>query len=286
MRIGFIGIGVMGSAIVKHLLANDYEVTGYTRTKAKVETLIQQGMHWADTIQGVVQTSDVIFTMVGFPEDLVDVYLDMNKGAFAVATNGQIFIDLTTSKPSLAKTLAEKAREHGAFMLEAPVSGGDIGAIQGTLMMMVGGDADIFEQVKPILTLFTNKIIHFGLAGSGQHVKMANQIAVATNVLGMAESLIYAQKAGLDPTTVLSVIGNGAAGSWQLLNNGPKALAHDYSPGFYVKHFVKDLRIAVEEATTMGINLPNLHLAEQLFTTLLEQGDGDLGTQAIYKLYL
>jgi len=284
MKIGFIGIGVMGGAIVHHLLEHDYEVIGYSRTKAKVIPQIERGMTWADDIATVVEKADLIFTMVGFPQDVIDVYLADN-GAFAHAHTGQIFVDLTTSQPSLAKELAEKGESLGVSVLDAPVSGGDIGAIKGTLVMMVGGDQAVFTQISPILELFTSTITYFGVAGSGQHMKMANQIAVATNVLGMAESLIYAKKAGLDLEEVLAILGGGAASSWQIINNGPKAIRGDYAPGFYIKHFVKDMRIAIEEAKNFGIVLPNLNLAEELFTTLLDAGDGDLGTQAIYKLY-
>lgn len=285
MKVGFIGIGVMGSAIVEHLLANGYTVVGYSRTKAKVTKQIEHGMIWAESVQDVVKQTDVIFTMVGFPQDVLDVYMDKERGAFAVARTGQIFIDLTTSKPAIAKELAVIGAKHGVSVLDAPVSGGDIGAVNGTLVMMVGGDEQALEKVRPMLALFTKTICHFGIAGSGQHAKMANQIAVATNVLGAAEMLVYAEKAGLNLLDVVNIIGHGAAGSWQILNNGPKMMTHDYTPGFYVKHFIKDMRIAIEEAENMGITLPNLHLAESLFTKLAEQGDGDLGTQAIYKLY-
>lgn len=284
MKIGFIGIGVMGSAIVEHLLKNDYTVIGYSRTKAKVQAQIEHGMIWAEDVATVVTEAELIFTMVGFPQDVHDIYFGKNA-ILANATQGQIFVDLTTSKPSLAKEITIAAAKKGVTVLDAPVSGGDIGAIKGNLVMMVGGDQQTFTEISPILELFTHICTYFGPAGSGQHMKMANQIAIATNLLGMAESLTYAKNAGLDLNEVLPILSGGSAESWQITNNGPKAINSDYSPGFYIKHFVKDMRIAIEEAQTFGVDLPNLQLAEELFSILLDEGNGDLGTQAIYKLY-
>jgi 3-hydroxyisobutyrate dehydrogenase and related beta-hydroxyacid dehydrogenases len=283
-KIGFIGIGVMGGPIVNHILNAGYEVFGYSRTKIKVQEQITNGMNWCDTTSDVVKNTDIIFTMVGFPADVEEVYLD-SDGLLANSTPNQIFIDLTTSQPTLAKKIAQIATEKSAFALDAPVTGGDVGAKNGTLAMMVGGDKNAFEIVKPILELFTNKIFYFGSAGNGQHAKMANQTVIASNLVGMAEGLAYAETAGLDMESMLEILCNGAAGSWQLTNNGPKALVDDFNPGFFSKHFLKDMKIALSEAETLGLKLPSLKTTASSFEEIVADGDGDLGTQVIYKKY-
>lgn len=283
-KIGFIGIGVMGGPIVGHLLQAGFEVYGFSRTQAKVARQIKQGLKWCDSIETVVTNADIIFTMVGFPTDVEEIYLG-ESGILEYARPNQILIDLTTSQPRLAKKIAKEAAVQHIQTLDAPVTGGDLGAINGTLAMMVGGDQETFATIEPILAVFTSTIRYFGESGNGQHAKMANQTAIAANLVGMAESLAYAVATGLDTTAILEIMGSGSAASWQLINNGPKALADDMSPGFYIKHFVKDMRIALEEAKLTGLELPGLEQTEALFTQLLDQHDGDLGTQAIYKLY-
>lgn len=282
--IAFIGTGVMGASIVKHLLKAGYEVTVYNRTKEKANPLLELGATWADTPALASENKDIIFTMVGFPSDVEEVYFG-NEGIFQKAKEGSVVIDMTTSQPSLAKKIYEAAKEKGIFSLDAPVSGGDLGARNGTLSIMVGGDEEAFQQVSPVFELFGSKIIYHGEAGSGQHTKMCNQLLITTNMIGVCESLAYGIKAGLDIEKVLQSISTGAAGSWSLSNLGPRILKGDLEPGFYIKHFIKDMKIALDEAERMGLDLPGLKLSKQLYETLLEQGYGDKGTQALIKYY-
>lgn len=283
-NVAFIGTGVMGTSIVKHLLKANFEVTVYSRTKAKAEHLIELGAKWAETPQEASKEKDIIFTMVGFPSDVEEVYCGEN-GIFKSAKNGAIVVDMTTSEPTLAKKIYEIAKEKGIASVDAPVSGGDIGAQNGTLSIMVGGDQNIFEELLPILQVFGANIVFQGEAGSGQHTKMCNQLLIATNMIGVCESIAYGLRAGLDIEKVLQSIATGAAGSWSLSNLGPRMIEGDLEPGFYLKHFIKDMKIAIDEAERMGLDLPGVKLSKQLYNELLERGYGEKGTQALIKYY-
>ncbi|GGA84516.1 NAD(P)-dependent oxidoreductase [Ornithinibacillus halotolerans] len=284
MKIGFIGTGVMGKSMVKNLLLAGYEVNIYTRTKAKAEELIRQGATWTNSVAEVASQSNVIITIVGYPQDVMEVYLNDN-GIIAHANPGTYVIDMTTSKPKLAKEIYEKAMEKGIHALDAPVSGGDIGAKNGTLAIMVGGDEDAFNQVLPIFKAMGENIILQGKAGAGQHTKLSNQIAIATNMIGVCEAIVYAKKAGLNPARVLESISTGAAGSFSLSKLAPRMIEGDFDPGFYVKHFIKDMTIALESAEEMGFSTPGLSLSLQLYKQLAEKGEADSGTQALIKLF-
>lgn len=284
-KIAFIGTGVMGASIVKHLLRKDYDIVVYTRTKAKAEPLVEAGARWVDTVGQAVAQADVLFTMVGYPTDVEKVYFG-EGGIFAHGKAGQVVIDMTTSSPALAKRIAEQATILKMASIDAPVSGGDIGAKNGTLSIMCGGERQVFDEMLPILSIFGKQIVYQGEAGAGQHTKMCNQIAIATNMIGVCEALAYAQKAGLDAETVLASISSGAAGSWSLSNLAPRMLKGDFEPGFYIKHFLKDMNIALAEAESMQVELPGLQLAREMYDQLVEQGFSDKGTQALYNRYL
>ncbi|MFC7685600.1 NAD(P)-dependent oxidoreductase [Ureibacillus sp. GCM10028918] len=284
-KIAFIGTGVMGASIVKHLLKAKYQVTVYSRTKAKARDLIDLGANWAETPKEAASEHDIIFTMVGFPTDVEEVYLGEN-GILQSAKEGSIVVDMTTSEPTLAKKIYEVAKQKGIASVDAPVSGGDIGAQNGTLSIMVGGEKAVFEELLPILQIFGENIVYQGEAGSGQHTKMCNQLLIATNMIGVCESISYALKAGLDIEKVLQSISTGAAGSWSLSNLGPRMIKGDLEPGFYLKHFIKDMKIAIEEAEKMNLDLPGVKLSKELYNTLLEKGYGDKGTQTLIKYYI
>ncbi|KAA0966678.1 NAD(P)-dependent oxidoreductase [Sporosarcina sp. ANT_H38] len=283
-KIAFIGTGVMGASVVKHLLDSNHEVTVYTRTKEKARSLIEAGAAWGDTVGATVKDAELIFTMVGYPVDVEEIYFG-EGGIFSIGKAGQILIDMTTSSPALAVQIANAADELQMAAIDAPVSGGDIGAKNGTLSIMCGGKEEIFNAITPILSIFGNQIVYQGLAGSGQHAKMCNQIAIAMNMIGVCESLTYAEKAGLDPEIVLKSISSGAAGSWSLSNLAPRMLNGDFEPGFYVKHFLKDINIALTEAEAMQLSLPGLRLAREMYEQLVEKGFGEKGTQVLYKNY-
>ena len=283
-KIGFIGTGVMGASIVRHLLNAGHDVTIYTRTKSKAAELIAAGAKWAETPAQASKEQDIIFTMVGYPKDVEEVYIGEN-GIFSAAKQGAIVIDMTTSEPTLAKKLYHEASERGLHSLDAPVSGGDIGAKNGTLSLMVGGDKDVFEKMQPIFELFGHNIIYQGVAGSGQHTKMCNQIAIASGMIGVCESMAYGLKAGLTMDEVLRSITAGAAGSWSLSNLAPRMLKGNLEPGFYIKHIIKDMKIALDEAERMNLQLPGLSLAKSMYDQLLAEGYGDNGTQALIKYY-
>ncbi|MFP7200096.1 NAD(P)-dependent oxidoreductase [Lysinibacillus halotolerans] len=284
-KIAFIGTGVMGASIVKHLLKADFDVTVYSRTKSKTAELVELGAKWAPTPKEAADGKDIIFTMVGFPSDVEEVYSGQD-GIFQTAKKGAVVVDMTTSEPTLAKNLYAKAKEKGIFSIDAPVSGGDVGAQNGTLSIMVGGDKEIFDELLPILQIFGSNIVYQGGPGAGQHTKMCNQLLIATNMIGVCESIAYALKAGLDIDKVLQSISTGAAGSWSLSNLGPRMIKGDLEPGFYVKHFIKDMKIAIEEAERMDLDLPGVKLSKQLYNTLLEKGYGEKGTQALIKYYV
>ncbi len=283
MRIGFIGLGVMGSGMVKNLMKHGYEVYGFTRTKAKAEPLIKDGMQYDEDRQHLAQNSDVVITMVGFPQDVEDVYLSEN-GLLNNMKEGTYVIDMTTSSPDLAMKIYEAAKKKGIHALDAPVSGGDSGAQAGTLSIMVGGDQADFEAMHPLFEAMGSTIIHEGAAGFGQHTKMANQIAIAGTLAGTAEAISYAKAAGLDLNLMMDTITKGAAGSWQLENLGRKMLADDYNPGFYIKHFIKDMKIADQEALSRHLTLKVLETVLSMDESLKERY-GDLGTQALIKYY-
>ncbi|TWT28028.1 NAD(P)-dependent oxidoreductase [Planomicrobium sp. CPCC 101110] len=284
MKLGFVGTGVMGNSLVKHLLANHHEVAIYTRTAKKAENLVEAGALLVESPKQVAEECDVVFTMVGYPRDVEEVYFGEN-GLLKHAKENAVLIDLTTSKPNLAKRIFQAAAENGVHTLDAPVSGGDIGAQKGSLSIMVGGEQPTFISVLPLLELFGENIIYQGPAGAGQHTKMCNQINIASNMIGVCESLIYAKKAGLDPETVLRSISTGAAGSWSLSNLAPRMINGDFQPGFYIKHFIKDMKIAADEAEAWGLELPGLRLSLQMYESLADEGYEDNGTQALIKYF-
>lgn len=283
-NIGFIGLGVMGNAMAGHLRAAGHKVAVYTRTAAKARNLLDAGATWMETPAVLTKVCDVIFTMVGYPADVEEIYFG-DAGLIANARPGTMLIDMTTSRPDLAVRVHEAAGARDIAALDAPVSGGDTGARNATLTIMVGGDETSFASAKPLLDLLGKTVIRQGGPGAGQHTKMANQIAVAANLMGVIESITYAKAAGLDPRNVLLSIGSGSAGSWQLSNTAPRIFDGNFNPGFYLKHFLKDLRIALDAARQMRIRLPLLELAENLFAKASAEGMGELGSQAIYKLY-
>lgn len=281
--IGLVGVGVMGGGMGRNLMKAGFPLICYTRTKEKAESLLADGAAWAATPKELGERADIVITMVGYPKDVEEVYCGKN-GIFAGKTGG-IVIDMTTSSPALAKKLYALAREHGIAALDAPVSGGDLGAKNGTLAIMVGGDAKAFEEAMPVFSAMGKTIRRFGPAGSGQYAKMCNQIAIAAGMLGVAEAMAYAKASGLDPAAVQETIAAGAAGSWSLSNLAPRMLAGDTKPGFYIKHFIKDMRIAIESAEEMQLDLPGLKLAKKLYDELAAQGKENCGTQAIYTWY-
>ncbi|HJE15196.1 MAG TPA: NAD(P)-dependent oxidoreductase [Lapidilactobacillus dextrinicus] len=284
-KIGFIGTGVMGTSMIKNLLKANYPVTVYNRTQAHAQAAIDAGATWAYTPAAVTRVSDVIITMVGFPQDVEEVYFGKH-GIFSVVKSGQTLIDMTTSKPSLAKKIFATAVRKGINSLDAPVSGGDIGAQKGELTIMVGGSQGVFAKMLPIFHAMGKDVNIFGGAGSGQSTKMANQIMIAGTMTGLTEMLVYAKKANLDVEKVLKTVGGGSAANWSLSNYGPRILAGDYTPGFFAKHFLKDLRIALDEAKAMDLDLPATQRAEELYQQLVEVKKlGDDGTQALVKLW-
>lgn len=282
--IGFIGLGVMGKSMAAHLLKAGFEVFVYTRTKDKSSELLSQGAKWATAPKEIAQKANVIISMVGYPSDVEEIYLGEN-GLIENGKQGTYLIDMTTSTPTLAVKIAEEAKKRGMESLDAPVSGGDIGARDAKLTIMVGGSSEAFEAVRPIFEILGSNIVHQGPAGSGQHTKMCNQIAIASNMIGVTEAISYAKKAGLDPDRVLRSISSGSAGSWSLSNLVPRMVEGDFEPGFYIKHFIKDMKIALDEAERMGMDAPGLSLSKSLYEGLAEAGEENSGTQALYKHY-
>ncbi|MFN7252034.1 MAG: NAD(P)-dependent oxidoreductase [Anaerobacillus sp.] len=283
-KIGFIGIGVMGQSMASHLMKAGYEVIVYNRTKEKAMSIIEEGAKWKDSVAEVAEAAEVIITIVGYPHDVQEVYLG-EAGLLNNAKPGTYFIDMTTSKPSLAQQIFEEAKKRKMFALDAPVSGGDIGAKEARLAIMVGGEEEVFTELLPIFEKIGKNIILQGGPGAGQYTKMCNQMAIATGMIGICEALAYAKKAGLSPEKVLQTIETGAAGSWSLSNLAPKIIAGNFEPGFYVKHFIKDMTIALESAEEMGLLTPGLKLAKELYEKLAELGEENSGTHALYKLY-
>lgn len=279
-RVGWVGTGVMGSSMCGHLLRAGYAVTLTTRTRSKAEPLLASGAEWADTPRQVAERADVVATMLGVPSDVRAVYFGAD-GVLEATRTGMVLVDFTTTEPSLARAIDEHARARGALALDAPVSGGDVGARQATLSIMVGGDREAFEALGPLWTLLGSRSVYQGPAGSGQHTKMVNQILIASGMVGVCEALLYGYRAGLELERVLESVSSGAAGSWSLANLGPRILAGDFAPGFFVEHFIKDMGIALAEAERLGLALPGLALAQQLYRAVRAQGHGRSGTHAL-----
>jgi 3-hydroxyisobutyrate dehydrogenase len=279
-RVGWIGTGVMGSSMCGHVLAKGYPVVVYSRTKAKADALVERGARWLDSPRAVGEQSDIVFTIVGFPADVREVYFGAH-GLLSAARGGQIFADMTTTEPSLAKQIAEAARSKGADAVDAPVSGGDVGARNATLSIMIGGDQPTVERLLPLFETMGKRILYQGGPGAGQHTKMCNQIMIAGTMIGMCEALLYGHKAGSNLDTMVETIRGGAAGCWSLDNYAPRILKRDFAPGFVVDHFIKDMGIALAEADRMNIALPGLALVHQLYTITRAQGHGRRGTHAL-----
>jgi 3-hydroxyisobutyrate dehydrogenase len=283
-KVAFIGIGVMGKSMAGHLLEAGYPVSVYNRTKSKADDLVARGATWGESPAAASVDADVVITIVGFPADVEETYFG-SEGVFKTMQTGGLVIDMTTSSPVLAKRIASVASEKGIFALDAPVSGGDLGAKEARLSIMIGGDDASFERAKPLFEIMGKNIQLQGPAGSGQYTKMCNQIAIAAGMVAIAESLAYAKSAGLDSKKVLASIETGAAGSWSLSNLAPRALDGNYDPGFFVKHFIKDMGIAIESATEMGLTLPGLNLAKELYDRVAADGGADDGTHALFRFY-
>jgi 3-hydroxyisobutyrate dehydrogenase len=282
--IGFIGTGVMGKSMAGHFLSEGYPVIVYNRTKGKADELLKQGARWASTTKEVAEQATVIFTMVGYPTDVEEVYF----GEQGIITNGKpntYVIDMTTSTPTLAAKIYEEALKKNIYAVDAPVSGGDIGAKEATLSIMIGGDKEVYAKLEPLFNRLGTNVVYQGKAGAGQHTKMCNQIAIASNMIGVCEAIVYARKAGLDPERVLTSITSGAAGSWSLSNLAPRMIEGQFEPGFYIKHFIKDMNIALTEAEGMGMETPGLTLAKKMYDQLADNGDENSGTHALYKYW-
>lgn len=284
MKVGLIGLGVMGRSIAEHILDSGHELYVYNRTKSKADELVENGAIWQDTPKELAEQADVVLTIVGYPQDVENVYFG-EDGIFNGVKEGTVLVDMTTSTPSLAKKLADKGKESGIGVLDAPVTGGDIGAKEGKLAILVGGEEEDLEKVEEVLITFSSSVTYFGESGSGQHAKTVNQIMVAGTMLGLAEMFAYADKANLDLEKIVETVGSGAASNKSLSNYGPRIIKEDYSPGFFVKHFIKDLKIALDEAEKLELNLPMTELAYKLYNELSEKGLEDEGTQAIVKLW-
>ena len=282
--VGFIGLGIMGASMAGHVLRGGHPLHVYNRTPSRAEPLLAAGAHWHDSPGAVAAAADVVITMVGTPDDVEAIYLG-SDGIVAKAREGAILIDMTTSSPALAERIAAAAAARGLRALDAPVSGGDVGAREAKLSIMVGGDEEACRRAQPILALMGTKIVRQGGPGAGQHTKLCNQIVIASTMLGVCEGLAYAQRSGLDAPTVLESIGGGAAGSFLLNNLGPRILRGDFAPGFMIDHLVKDLRIAHGEGERLALDLPGLTLALRQYEALAEAGEGRSGTQALYKRY-
>lgn len=279
-RIGWIGTGVMGASMAAHIQSAGYELFVFNRTRDKAAELIDRGATWCKTPAEVAAHSEVVFTMVGFPSDVEAAYLG-REGVLSSEPKCRIVVDMSTSQPQLARRIAEAADRQGIQSLDAPVSGGDVGARQATLAIMVGGRREVFQEVLPLFQRMGKAISYMGGPGSGQHTKMCNQILVAGNMIGACECLLYAGKVGLDEKAVIDIVGKGAASSWLINNLGPRIVEGNYDPGFYVEHFIKDMGIALREAESAGLSLPGLALVHQLYVAVKAQGHGRSGTQAL-----
>jgi 3-hydroxyisobutyrate dehydrogenase len=279
-RIGWIGTGVMGRSMCGHLLDASYPITLFNRTQSKAAELVDRGARWADSPRDVATQSDIVISIVGYPEDVRSVILG-EDGALAGSKPGSVLVDMTTSRPSLAVEIAQRAADRSVASIDAPVSGGDVGARNATLSIMIGGDVNVIAALEPIWKTLGSKWVRQGGPGAGQHTKMVNQTLIATGMIGVCEGLLYGYKAGLDLETVLESVASGAAGSWSLSNYGPRMMAGNFDPGFFVAHFLKDMGIALEEARRMQLALPGLALAEQLYQAVAAQGHDRKGTHAL-----
>jgi len=279
-RIGWIGLGVMGRSMCGHLIDAGFSATVFTRTRETAGPLLEQGAAWADSPREVAEASDVVFSIVGFPRDVREVILGPD-GALAGCEAGNVLVDMTTSEPSLAVEIYEAAMAKGVSSVDAPVSGGDVGAREARLSIMIGGDEDVVEALDPCWRAMGKAIVRQGGPGAGQHTKMVNQTLIASGMIGVCEGLLYAYKAGLDLETVMESVASGAAGSWSLSNYGPRMIGNNFDPGFFVEHFIKDMGIAIQEANRMSLSLPGLALAHQLYVALQAQGGGRKGTHAL-----
>lgn len=280
--VGFIGTGVMGQSMARHLLRAGYKVNVFNRTKQKADALISEGAQWCESIAKLSNASDIIISIVGYPTDVESIYLS-DEGILNNAKKGTIVIDMTTSSPSLAKKIYDEAKVLSIKSLDAPVSGGDLGAKNATLTIMVGGDKQAFEEVNAIFKVLGTNVVYQGKSGNGQHTKLANQIAIASGMLGVAEAILYAEQSGLNIENVFKSIENGAAGSWSLSNLGQRMVKEDYAPGFYVKHFIKDMKIAIEESEKLGLYMPGLNKAKFVYDALSSVGYDEFGTQVLIK---
>ncbi|MEX0769778.1 MAG: NAD(P)-dependent oxidoreductase [Balneolaceae bacterium] len=281
--VGWIGTGVMGSSMCEHVIRAGYKVNVFNRTPSKADGLLEAGANWCDSPGEVARQSHYIFTIVGYPRDVEELMLG-EDGLISNAQNGSYIIDMTTSTPALAEQVHNIAAKKKIRTLDAPVSGGDVGAREGTLAIMAGGKREDFDHMKPFFELMGKNIAYMGGPGKGQHTKMSNQILIAGTMIGVVESLLYARKAGMDLEEVIAVIGKGAASSWSINNLGTRIAQDNYDPGFFIKHFVKDMRIALEEARRMELSLPGLALVEQFYTSAMALGYENLGTQGLYKV--
>lgn len=283
---GWIGTGVMGGSMAGRLLDAGYDLEIFTRTRSRAESLLQKGAHWNESPAELAKNTDILCMMVGYPADVREVVFGPNgiiAGWKETDSNNRVLIDFTTSSPSLAAEIYQAGKEFGFDALDAPVSGGDIGARNGSLSIMVGGDSEVCEKMKDLWAILGKNVLLQGPAGSGQHTKMVNQILIAGNMVGVCEALLYAEKAGLDPERVLQSVQSGAAGSWSLSNLAPRILKNDFQPGFYIEHFIKDMGIALAECERMQIHLPGLELVHRLYTAVKNRGEGKSGTQALIK---
>jgi 3-hydroxyisobutyrate dehydrogenase len=283
-KIGWVGTGVMGFSMAMNILNGGYNIFVYNRTKSKADDLLKKGAYWCSNPMEVAEKSNIVFTIVGFPKDVEEVYLGDN-GILKGAHKGSIVVDMTTSEPSLAQHIYEQAKLKGISSIDAPVSGGDVGAKQGTLAIMAGGDKESYDKVLPLFQLMGKNIAYMGKAGAGQHTKMSNQILIASTMIGVVESLLYAYKAGNDLDEVINVIGKGAAGCWSINNLGPRIVKNNFDPGFFIKHFIKDMGIALKEAKAMSLSLPGLALAYQFYIAAEALGLENLGTHGLYKVF-
>lgn len=283
MKIGFIGVGVMGGPMVLNLMKKGFDVSVFTRTKSKAQAVLDAGAHWCDTAAQAAQGRDVVITIVGYPKDVEEVYFGA-EGIIENADVGTVLIDMTTTSPRLSQRIYEEAAKKGLPALDAPVSGGDVGAQKGTLAIMVGGDRTVFDRMQPVFAAMGTNIRYQGAAGNGQHTKMANQIAISGCIASVCEAIAYAKQCGLDPQDMFDAISTGAAGSWQMTNNGQKIIDGNFAPGFYVKHFIKDMNIAIDESDARDMGLEVLHLVRDKYVKLAEMGGEDDGTQALIKV--
>ena len=283
-KIGFIGIGVMGAPMAGHLLKAGYSVAVYARRKEAADALVSQGAEFCSSIAQCAKGRDAVITMVGFPKDVEEVYFG-EQGILQNASTGTILIDMTTTRPRLSLRIAQAAAKKGLCALDAPVSGGDVGARQATLSIMVGGDPAVYQACLPLFQAMGKQVVYEGPAGSGQHTKMANQIALGGAIAGVCEALAYGKRAGLDLPTMLQSISAGAAGSWQMSNMAPRMLASDFAPGFFIKHYIKDMDIALQEAEGFGLHMQVLEEVRKMYVALAQEGKENLGTQALYQYY-